>query len=166
MCDLVGLEELCGKASVCKYEGERPCPQRILTWDTQTAVSHLAHVHRRRELSRAFDSAILLCGATSLEQAQAAGDLLTDCLAIVHPLLIANRKKGSLKGTRIHSQPWVRCIGCQFATLGTQTSLTTYGRLLVLAPKPSVRTQRADLGHRLGHATPHWPGASECSQEM
>ena len=64
-------------------------------WRYSTTKPSYANFRRNysKELFSIYDSLVLLSGITGLEQAKDAEILLADCLAIVYPDLIVNRKK-------------------------------------------------------------------------
>ena len=139
MCALVGLEELRDKASLRKQEAE------LL------------------QLFSPYDSVILLSGITDHTQAKAAEKLLADCLAIVYPHSIANRKEP--EGFRYS----VDCMGCVYwmpvRYTGDATVFDNVRSLIDAAPKPKKKPAYcADLGVRFDHVTPL--DAVECSQEV
>ena len=126
-------------------------------WSTwRHSVVRPAYANKRRNYSRelfsVYDSLILLSGITEHSQAKAAEKLLADCLAIVHPQLIANRKEP--EGYRYS----VDCMGCVYwmpiRYTGDATVFDNVRSLIDAAPKPKRQVHRADLGHRFDHATP------------
>ena len=80
--------------------------------DWRRSVTKPAWANMRRnyskELFSVYDSVILLSGITDHTQAKAAEKLFADCLAIVYPQLIANRKEP--EGFRYS----VNCMGCVY----------------------------------------------------
>ena len=101
-----------------------------------------AYANKRRNYSRelfsVYDSLILLSGITEHSQAKAAEKLLADCLAIVHPQLIANRKEP--EGYRYS----VDCMGCVYwmpiRYTGDATVFDNVRSLIDMMPPPSLRT--------------------------
>ena len=102
---------------------------------------------------------------TTRTQAKAAEKLLADCLAIVYPQLIANRKVP--EGFRYP----VDCIGCvywipiRYTGDATVFDNVPVRSLIDAAPKPKKKIDCcADLDYRFDHATPL--DAVECNQDV
>ena len=96
-------------------------------------------------------------------EAKDAEKLLANCLAIMYPQLIANRKEQ--EGFRYS----VNCMGCVYwmpvRYTGDATVFDNVRSLIDAAPKPKEKTDYcADFGYRFDHATPL--DAVECSQEL
>ena len=143
MCALVGVEDLRQRLSAPSYAN-----------------------HRRnysKELFGIYDSLVLLSGITGFEQAKDAEILLADCLAIVYPDLIANRKKP--EGFRYS----VDCMGCVYwMPIRVQMGKAQFDKKRSLIDgqgKPEERNAYcADLRYRFDHATQL--DDAECSQEL
>ena len=134
-------------------------------WRISTTCPSYANNRRNysKELFSIYDSLVLLSGITGFKQAKDAEILLADCLAIVYPDLIANRK--SPEGFRYS----VDCMGCVYwmpirVRMGKaqfdkkRSSIDARG-------KPEERGWYcADLGYRFDHPTPQ--DDPECSQEL
>ena len=116
-----------------------------------------------KELFSIYDSLVLLSGITGLEQAKDAEILLADCLAIVYPDLIVNRKKP--EGYRYSDED----MGCVYwMPVRVQMGKAQFDQkrsLIDARDKPKERNPYcADLGYRFDHPTPL--DDAECSQEF
>ena len=134
-------------------------------WRYSTTKPSYANFRRNysKELFSIYDSLVLLSGITGFKQAKDAEILLADCLAIVYPDLIANRKQP--EGFRYSAD----CMGCVYwMPIRVQMGKAKFDQKRSLIDgrgKPEERaSQCADLGYRFDHPTPL--DDAECSQEF